>query len=144
MCDCGDGARPSPDPRKQGTCVRCLRSLPAGWRNSDFERDFLDGAERRARSMGIGYTEKVRDRLTRAERQYGVASYLDKGLRGCLRETDEEALDLAGWPVLAALIANDEISDYETRCYFVDRLQHLAALGAEAHQVVKELEGLLA
>lgn len=120
-----------------------IADLPPGWRNADFERDFLDGAERRALSMGAGFSDQVRDRLERAERQYGVASYLDKGLRGCLRETDEEALDVGGWPVLAALIANDEIRDGDTRRYFVDRLQRIASLGVEIHQIVKELEGLL-
>lgn len=123
--------------------MKCLHTLPAGYRDANFERDFLEGAERRAKSMGLGFTEVVRDRLTRAERQYGVASYLEKGLRGVLRETDEEAADLGGWPVLGALIANDEMMDDDLRCLVVDKLQEIASLGVLAHQLVHELQGLL-
>ncbi len=116
---------------------------PAGGRDSHFERDFLDAAEREAGAMGLGYRDVVMDRLTAAERQYGVDSYLEKGLRGLLREVDEEAADLGGWPVLAALVVNESITDEDTRVHIVVLLQHIASLGVQAHQVVQQIERLL-
>ena len=116
---------------------------PAGGRDSHFERDFLDAAEREAGAVGVGYRDAVTDRLTRAERQYGVDSYLDKGLRGLLNEIDEEALDVAGWSALAALVTNDSIADADTRVHVVVLLQHIASLGAQAHQVVQQIGRLL-
>ncbi len=116
---------------------------PAGGRDSHFERDFLDAAERGAGSVGTGYRDAVMDRLTRAERQYGVDSYLDKGLRGLLAEVDEEALDVAGWGVLAALVTNDSITDDDTRVRIVILLQHIASLGVQTHQLVQQIGRLL-
>lgn len=132
----------NPNPRDAG-CVKCGLLLPPGSRDSRFERDFLDGAERKALSMGLGYRDLVVDRLTRAERSYGVNSYLDKGLSGLLREIDEEGLDLGGWGVLTALVADAEVVDPDARILFVTRLQEIAAKGAEVHQIVAELRRCL-
>jgi hypothetical protein len=115
-----------------------------GGRDPDFEREFLRGAEKLA-GLDIGWATAVADRLARMEREKGTSSYLELGLRRLLHETDEEALDLGGWPVLTAvaLYAEADLGD-ERRQQAHLLLQAIGAHGVRVAGLVAELRELLA
>jgi hypothetical protein len=98
-------------------------------RNPEFEREFMRGAAKLA-GIDHGWTEAVHDRMQRMEREKGTSAYLAWTVGQIATETDEEGLDLGGWPVLGALLAYRDIPDDEARLYVQAEFQQIAALGA--------------
>jgi hypothetical protein len=111
-----------------------------GRRDLQFERDFLALAEREGGLTGTGFSDRVRDRLTVGERKYGQYTYLNRGIRGLLREIEHEALDLAGWSVLAAqaTYAMENLDD-DNSVEIKMLLQHIASLGVRADAVLQRI-----
>jgi hypothetical protein len=130
--------------RCQEQCAHCGGTgSSAGERNPQFERAFLDGARYRAGADHVGdFSERVSDRLLRSERQYGRDSYRKLSFGRILNEIEEEALDLGGWSVLAALLAEVTLDD-ETVPEAQLILQEIAAHGARADGLLSELRRLV-
>jgi hypothetical protein len=122
-------------------CAHCEHCESAGGRDPEFERKFLVGAARMG-GLGVGFPQRVADRLLRSERIYGRDSYRNLSFARILNEIGEEALDLGGWSVLAALLAETTL-DSETVIEARVILQEIAAHGAKADGLLSELRRLV-
>jgi len=126
-----------------GQCIKCGRIIPpGGGREPKFEREFLGEAERLA-GRGLGFAEEVKARLHRAERELGADSFLNLGMHRLLTEIDEEALDVAGWAVLAAQASYAKVDDQEVAGELRLVMQQIAAYGPVVHQLVADAQALL-
>lgn len=136
---------PSPNPRSKGRCVCCDREVdvkPAAERNPDVEREFLRNAERVA-GLDIDWADRVKDRVLRMERSKGKDSYKQLGFWRCVSETEEECLDLGGWPMMAFLLSHTEFSDDDERGLEARMiLQQIAAHGVRVSGLIGRLREL--
>lgn len=114
-----------------------------GGREPTFEHDFLRSAEKLA-GLDIGWRQAVEDRLQRMEREKGKDSYRELGLRRMVREAEEEALDLGGWPLLAALLSYSDLPDGEDAHEFRMLMQQMAAYGVLVAGLARRARDLLA
>jgi hypothetical protein len=106
-----------------------------------FHHDFLSGAEHRAHYEGLGFREKVEQRLQDGEREYGD-SYRTKATGKMLREIREECFDVAAWSSLLAETLPDRGLDGDQLSNARLLLQEIAALGVMGDQLVSALAEL--
>ena len=142
--------RPYANPEARAGCVRCphprgAHPLPvrSGRRDPEFERAFLNEAERLAGLSSTGYSEAVQDRLQRAERQYGQDSYLNLSMPRLLSEIADESFDVAGWSLMAALASYPKVLDDEARGDLLLVLQRIASYGPLVWRDVERARELL-
>ncbi len=113
-----------------------------GTREPHFEAAFLEHAERMA-GMQREWAEKVKARLHYMEREKGPDSYLALGLLHITRETEAEALDLGGWPLMGALASYASDMDPEKAHEFRMLMQRAAAYGPLVDDLVQQARDLL-
>lgn len=141
---------PYGNPEVRSGCVRCphpfgAHPLPvrSGRRDPEFERAFLNEAERLAGMSSGGYAEAVQDRLQRAERQYGQDSYLNLSMARLLTEIADEAFDLGGWGCMSALASYPKVADDDARGELLLILQEIASHGPLVYRLVERARDLL-
>lgn len=107
-------------------------------RDRDFERDWLE--RRAAASPGTSaataaeFAGAVAARLERATVELGEESFRERTLRELCIEIDEEALDIAGWGVLAQQLEPPPgVSTWAVGKvrHLIDQAAQLAALASE-------------
>ena len=112
-------------------------------RDGEYERQFLDLAERRSGLMGLGFPEQVLERLDRVGARHGNR-FESMGLRRLVAEIREEGLDLGGWSVLAGqVVLHSEELDPDVRLELAQLLEHVAAYGVRVEQLVRRLVELV-
>lgn len=137
---------PTGNPR-QRWCVRCGAAVeeseldPRTAHDPAFQRGFLKGAEQAA-GLDIGWADAVSDRVGQMQVKHGER-YRTMPMRRLLREIDEEAFDLGGWPMLAALVVNAEDLDPDVILEIKHRLQGIAALAVRQSAEVQAIRELL-
>lgn len=147
MSRCVDACQPSTDPRHTTKCVKCGRTVdpppPEPTRKHDFERDFIEGAERIAGLAGLEYYDHVAARLTEGQVLYGDAA-LGRSLAALKREILDEGLDLGTWSVLTAQSRDMEALDDDRRQAGILKLQEVASKGAEVEALLREFSEIVA
>lgn len=102
-----------------------------GGRDSEVERQLLDGVERTS-GAAVGFSDLVRARLDDGDRTH-AGSFMDREIVDLLMEAAEEALDLVGWSALALTVAERTVPpDDRARQPLRAELQTAAALSAAA------------
>ena len=134
--------------RRPNQCRKCGIALPPEEpperivRSRDWEELFLTGAAHKAGLEPGPWLNDVRDRMDRAQAQYGD-SWATRPLRALVEEVDEEGMDLGGWSSLIGQRLYPAGYEGDTLELALDLLQRIAQLGAAERLLKLQLADVL-
>lgn len=129
----------------ENDCVRCglhMHDEEKPVRSREWEQMFLDSAARLGGLAPDLWTQEVRDRMDKSEKDYGD-TWATRRLWELVKELDEEGMDLGGWSALIGQRLYPSHLHADTIEAALTLLREIASLGARERLLKNELVRVL-